>query len=468
MSRRTILHAADIHLDSPMQRLRSYENAPVEQLRGATRRALTNLVDLAIERQVDLVVIAGDLYDGDWPDSNTGLFFVGQAQRLTQAGIPMVIIRGNHDAANQMTGHLPLPKNPDGTAMMLDDQQVDRRILEHLGIAVHGKSYRTRAEKSDLSAAYPPPLRGMFNLGLLHTSLSGLEGHAPYAPCNPGQLADKEYDYWALGHIHLRGEHHLPGSAPIVFSGNLQGRHVRETGPKGCLLVEIDDQNRPTSTFHPLDVARWEICEIDAADVDHEDEIFDRFESWIAEALSEVDDRLLVPRVRLQGRSRQHDRWLAHQKSIESSLRAIAVANGGGQVWLERFRVETESLASVQSSPNTQSNEVDDGPRGSIQAIADELMTPNGEITPSSFVHQSLEELRRKLPSELTRSESQPDLSGDDSSNAFDDGEASMALVREATAELFSRLHGTERPKQSTEGIGPPKPAARNKERASS
>jgi len=91
MSIRKILHAADIHLDSPMQNLEAYPDAPVEEFRGATRVALTNMVDLAISQNVDLVVIAGDLYDGDWDDAHTGLFFVGQASRLRSAGIPIVV-----------------------------------------------------------------------------------------------------------------------------------------------------------------------------------------------------------------------------------------------------------------------------------------------------------------------------------------------------------------------------------------
>ena len=225
MSVRKILHAADIHLDSPLQKLDVYENAPVEQIRGASRRALENLVQLAIDQTVDLVVIAGDLYDGDWPDQNTGLFFVSQAARLVNAGIPLVVIRGNHDAANVMTATLPLPTNPDGSEIMLSSEQVDSRLFESIGIAVHGRSFRSRAETENMALAYPQPRSGLFNLGLLHTSLTGVEGHEPYAPCTPAQLADKNYDYWALGHVHTRAMCGLKDAAPVVFSGNVQGRH---------------------------------------------------------------------------------------------------------------------------------------------------------------------------------------------------------------------------------------------------
>src|SRR5262245_18022749 len=97
------LHAADVHLDSPLIGLDRYESAPVATVRGATRRAFTNLVSLAIEESVAFVVLAGDLYDGDWRDYRTGLFFVEQMARLREAKIPVFIVAGNHDAASQLT-----------------------------------------------------------------------------------------------------------------------------------------------------------------------------------------------------------------------------------------------------------------------------------------------------------------------------------------------------------------------------
>lgn len=107
----SFIHAADIHLDSPLAGLEQYEGAPVEKIRGATREAFKNLVDTAIERQVHFLIIAGDLYDGNWKDYNTGLFFTSQMVRLQKEGIPVFLIRGNHDAANLMTKSLKLPAN---------------------------------------------------------------------------------------------------------------------------------------------------------------------------------------------------------------------------------------------------------------------------------------------------------------------------------------------------------------------
>src|SRR5690242_9452537 len=92
------VHAADLHLDSPLRGLSRYEGAPVEAVRGATRRAFQNLIDLCLEEGAAFLLLAGDIYDGDWKDYGTGLFFLHQLARLRAADVEVVLIRGNHDA----------------------------------------------------------------------------------------------------------------------------------------------------------------------------------------------------------------------------------------------------------------------------------------------------------------------------------------------------------------------------------
>jgi exonuclease SbcD len=165
------IHAADIHLDSPLKGLEDYEGAPVEEIRAATRRALENLVKLAIEEQVDFVLIAGDVYDGDCTDYNTGLFFTGQLVQLREAGIPVYLIAGNHDAANKMSRSLKLPDN----TRMLSHEEPETVLLEELRVAIHGQSFASQAVTDDLSQGYPEARKGMFNIGMLHTSATGRE-----------------------------------------------------------------------------------------------------------------------------------------------------------------------------------------------------------------------------------------------------------------------------------------------------
>lgn len=386
------LHAADLHLDSPLQRLESYEGAPVDEIRNATRVALQRLVDLALQQEVDLVVIAGDLYDGDWRDHNTGLYFVQQISRLTREGIPVLAIRGNHDAANLMTRSLPLPENPDGSAIMLSSERPETRRFEKLGIAVHGQSFRSRAETSNLAADYPAADRGMFNLGLLHTSLTGADDHEPYAPCTPQQLADKQYDYWALGHVHTRGERQLEGTAPVVFSGNLQGRHPRETGPKGCLLVEIDAAGETTRTFHSLDAVRWETFQYSAEQADDADALAEAYREWLSEQTALAEDRTLVTRVRVTGTSSLHDQWINEHEHWENALRAIALDTGAGQVWLESLRLRTQRPAQTDAAFDPE------GPLACLEDVLGEWLT---DESAAAAIAEVLDPLTKKLPDEL-------------------------------------------------------------------
>src|SRR3954465_6654233 len=161
----TFLHAADIHLDSPLRGLERYEHAPIDRIRGATRRAFERMIQLAIDRRVDFVLIAGDLYDGDWRDYNTGLPLVRELGRLRDAEIPVFLIAGNHDAANKMTRALRLPVN----VRVLDADQSETVRLESLGVAIHGQSFARAAVTENLVARYPAAVSGWMNIGLLHT-----------------------------------------------------------------------------------------------------------------------------------------------------------------------------------------------------------------------------------------------------------------------------------------------------------
>ncbi|WP_419619235.1 metallophosphoesterase family protein, partial [Thiolapillus sp.] len=145
------IHAADIHLDSALHGLERYEGAPVDEIRSATRRAFDNLIELAIEEEVAFILLAGDLYDGDWKDYNTGLYFMQHMARLCDAGIRVFIVAGNHDAASQITKHLRLPDN----VTLFSTKHPETVVLEDLNVAIIGQGFATRAVTDDLSQAYP-------------------------------------------------------------------------------------------------------------------------------------------------------------------------------------------------------------------------------------------------------------------------------------------------------------------------
>lgn len=328
------VHAADIHLDSPLRGLERYEGCPVDEIRGATRRALENLVDLCLREDADLLVIAGDLYDGDWRDYNTGLFFVRQLTRLTRAGVRVVWVRGNHDAASQITRRLSPPEG----AFELDARRPETVTLEELGVAVHGQSYARREVTLDLAAGYPEPQPDLFNLGILHTALDGREGHDPYAPCSVERLVERGYDYWALGHVH-RSE--VVCRDPwIVFPGNLQGRHARETGAKGATLVTVEDGSVASLEERELDVVRWTECAVDATGATSAHEVVERVRAALETEAESIGDRLLAARIRLGGRSTADGELRGDLELWRQQIRAAAM-DCAASVWVEKISFET-------------------------------------------------------------------------------------------------------------------------------
>jgi DNA repair exonuclease SbcCD nuclease subunit len=335
------VHAADLHIDSPLRGLDRYPGAPAEQIRGATRRALENLVGLCLAEEVDLLLLSGDIYDGDWRDYSTGLFFASQLSRLRARDVKVVLLDGNHDAESHITRHLDLPEN----TRRLDVRRPESVVFEQLGVAVHGQGFAKRAVTDDLAARYPDAFPGLFNIGMLHSCLSGREGHDNYAPCNLNTLVGKGYEYWALGHVHTR---EVLSEAPyIAFPGNLQGRHARETGEKGALLVTVDD-GRLTSVEHrPLDVVRWVVCEVDVAPAESADDVMDLARDQLGRRVAEADGRTVAARVALCGATPAHAALRADFERWTGQIRAIASDVGGGSLWIERVRYRTQAPVEV-------------------------------------------------------------------------------------------------------------------------
>ena len=325
------IHAADIHLDSPLAGLAAYKDAPADRLRTVTRDAFTRLIDLAIEEAVDFMVIAGDLYDGGWKDYNTGHFFCRCMGRLRQAGIPVFLLHGNHDAESDMTRRLVLPDN---VRVFGSRKPATFRLDDHK-VALHGRSFREAATEENLAAGYPPPVEGWLNIGVLHTALEGYAAHARYAPCSLAELVAKGYDYWALGHVH---EHAVLHRDPwVVFSGNLQGRHIRETGERGAVRVEADAGGIRSVERLLVDVLRWERLDVDVSAATDLDAVVrcvgQAFSLLLA---STADDRYLSVRVTLTGQTPAHGALFGLAAQLREEVLAQAAGQGVDRLWVEK------------------------------------------------------------------------------------------------------------------------------------
>ncbi len=331
------LHAADIHLDSPLCGLPLYPGATVDSLSSPTREAFSNLVDRAIQKKVAFVIIAGDLYDGNWKDFNTGIFFAAAMGRLREAGIRVVLLRGNHDAESQITRTLTLPDN----VHSFSAEKAETIRFDDLRVALHGHSYQHRETVGNLVHGYPAPEPGLLNIGVLHTALQGHPDHARYAPCSLDELKSKGYAYWALGHVHERKV--LNEDPHIVFPGNLQGRNIRETGAKGAVLVSSEDGLITDVKWVDCNVVRWARVKVDATGVSSLTRILERVREGIERAVrAETDGAELAARVTVSGRTPAHGMILRDEEHFRAEIRAIAAGLGSDAPRVEKIEIDTE------------------------------------------------------------------------------------------------------------------------------
>jgi DNA repair protein SbcD/Mre11 len=337
----SFLHAADLHLGSPFTGLALRDEELARRFAKASRDAFSDLVSRAVQANVAFAVIAGDIYDGDWKDTSIGLFFNRELARLHREGIRVFILKGNHDAESVITRTISLPDS----VLQFPAKTTTFRI-EELKVALHGRSFPYRAVTENYVLDYPDPVPGWFNIGVLHTSCDGRSGHATYAPCTVQQLKSLGYQYWALGHVH---EYEVLAWDPwIVFPGNLQGRSVRECGPKGAALVNVSDGEVIEVRRLIVDHARWAVVTVNLAGISDESTALRKIEDQIRPAIEQAEGRLLVLRVLLEGTATLH-LLKADPRRFADEVQAAAHRRAE-DVWLEELRIERLEPGAVVSS----------------------------------------------------------------------------------------------------------------------
>lgn len=334
MMKFSFIHAADLHLGSPFVGLRTEDPKLADLMASASRDALDDLVTQAIELKVAFFVIAGDVYDGDWKDTTIGLFFHRQMSRLERAGIPVFLVRGNHDAESVITKAVRPPK----AVRTFDHNKVQSLELPDLKVVLHGQSFSTRAVTTNIAAGYPAARPGWFNIGVLHTSCDNRPGHDNYAPCSLEELVQRGYQYWALGHVHafeILHEH-----PHILYAGNLQGRNARECGDKGAVLVEVEDNE--VSSLKRLSVSRvrWASLAIDLSGINTEDEAFELYRQAISNEVALSPQLPLICRISIGGTTPLHRHLHEDHGRLRDELKSAA-DQSREDIWLEDVRLAT-------------------------------------------------------------------------------------------------------------------------------
>jgi DNA repair exonuclease SbcCD nuclease subunit len=342
----SFLHAADLHLGSPFTGLTVKDESVAKRFAAASRDAFSSLVNNAISAKVAFVVIAGDVYDGEWKDASIGLFFNREVARLERAGIPLYLLKGNHDAESVVTKAISLPDS----VHQFPTTKAKTFQIEDIKVALHGRGFLERAVTENYALTYPAPLPGHFNIGVLHTSCDGRPGHANYAPCTVQDLASRNYQYWALGHVH---EYEVLSRDPwIIFPGNLQGRNVRERGPKGAVIVEVADGHVTDVRRVIVDSARWAEVSVDLDGIDQETDMLKNITDAIRPVAQDAEGRLLALRVRLEGQTALHRRLKADPRTFTDEVQAAA-HRCHEDVWLERLQIQTKEVGVPAADDNS-------------------------------------------------------------------------------------------------------------------
>ncbi|MBT2638996.1 DNA repair exonuclease [Bacillus sp. ISL-39] len=256
------LHTADLHLDSPMVGLRHLPKAIFHRLQESTFTALKNITDAAIKHEVDFVVIAGDLFDGEDRSIRAQAFLRNEMEKLADEGIKVYAIHGNHDHLGAKSLTLDFPENVHFFSEQVEkvDYRKDDGTLVHL----YGFSYPERHVMERWIEKYQKVDGADFHVGLLHGHFEGVSDHGKYAPFRLSDLLEKNYDYWALGHIHKKA--FLSQQPYVVYPGNPQGRNRKELGDKGAYIVNLSEAGSEVTFYETADVI-WDDVVIDVQDL---------------------------------------------------------------------------------------------------------------------------------------------------------------------------------------------------------
>ncbi|RJF80798.1 DNA repair exonuclease [Oleomonas cavernae] len=410
------VHTADIHLDSPLKSL-ALRDPSVSDLVGiATRQAFSRTIDLCIDEDANALLIVGDLYDGSQVSMKTARFLAQELHRLDAAGIRTFIVRGNHDASSRITRELDLPKS-----VTVFEGRASSHVIETGGlpVVIHGLSFAKPHVPESLLDRFPAPQGGAVNIGMLHTSLNGSPAHDVYSPCSVADLQAAGYDYWALGHIHIRAVHH--GRGVVVMPGMPQGRNIGEDGPKTVTLVEVADDGAISLVERSVRTVRFERADVDIEGITDWSDLVAAIGRALRSIEREDPAEHLVLRPRLVGTSPLGWRILRDLDQIHAE--ATLVAEALGSVWIDKVE-----------------NAIEAGERAGSGGLPDELASLiRDELVDDPAIRAEADEvlasLVKALPKDIRG------MLGDDESSAARQRDA---LMSEGLQTVLARLAGRE------------------------
>ncbi|MFC2947941.1 metallophosphoesterase family protein [Virgibacillus sediminis] len=331
----TFLHAADLHLDSPFIGLAEVPEHLFTHITESTFRALDRLVQAAIDKQVDFVLMVGDIFDQEVQSLKAQIRLRRKMEELKHHNIQVYASYGNHDFIKGSPHRVSFPDN----VHIFPDEQVSSFIFtkeDGTKAAIHGFSYENRGVTDRKADQYiVTGDSAHFQIATLHGSLQSNTEHDVYAPFRLGELVEKEFDYWALGHIHKREVLHE--NPPVIYPGNIQGRNRKEQGEKGCYYVTLSEEGADYS-FLPLQEIMFDSISMDITGIEGIHQLEKRI-------LEKVEEGRTAPRLidlKLIDREGSIREW-SEQYVLEDLMELVNETISASMPWSYIFRFEVES-----------------------------------------------------------------------------------------------------------------------------
>lgn len=316
----SFLHIADIHLGRPFSDLSELSNKK-ELCNQACAKTLDKIIDFAISKKVDFILVAGDTFDNDEHDISAKLLFRNSLKKLADNGIKSYVICGNHDPAELYRQYKSYFKFDDKykdfiniTGVTTEENFASFTPLDN--VRINSVSFETEEGENPSKLLSEKDINSAeFNICLIHCDLDKTE--SKYAPVSREELRNLGYDYYALGHIHVP-EIKEDGVNKIVYAGSPQGRTKKETGGHGCYFVQVDGNNIEKIEFIPTDTVRFLDKEIDCSEYENKLEVFEGISEFVNNSNSDVE--LSIFEINLTGVSKAYQELNDSDSLIEEYI----------------------------------------------------------------------------------------------------------------------------------------------------
>ena len=398
----SFLHCADLHLGATIRTLTGLPTEFEPRLSEAPIAALDRIVTTAIEKKVAGVIMAGDVFDNTHPSVSTKCQLRDRLQKLEDAGIPTLIVAGNHDPLDNTVSSIEYPESVHFFGTKVHDIPLmrDDEILAH----DYGVSYGTSKETKNLATEFPSKPKDPFSIAVLHTNVAGQTDHDPYAPCELADLVERDFDYWALGHVHTRKT--LREKGPVVhYPGNVQGLHRNEEGPRGVTLVEVASDRSVEISPVWTDTIRWHRRETSIDDLKSVNDVMNMFAEISDEISGDSPDQLNIVSWKLNGSGPVHAELrnpIAHDGLVEALREKHAPEPHDGKVWLRQLNDETSPARDIDQLRKQQdllgnllrlAEEARHNPGPRVSAAIDNDLDSSSPNQVSTAIEMELEEL---------------------------------------------------------------------------